>query len=62
MLPNISSNDLIFTADKEYNNEYNSKKMSEIYNMKFDIPIYLIIKKGKKKIKFYKKLMEFLIK
>ena len=30
ILPNISLNDLIFIADKEYNYEYNSKKMSEI--------------------------------
>ena len=61
MLPNINSNDLIFTADKEYNYEYNSKKLSEIYYMKFYFPIYLIIKKRKKKLSFIK-LMEFMIK
>ena len=46
ILPNISLNNLIFITDKEYNYEYNSKKMSEIngiydqmtlYTMKYNI-------------------------
>ena len=42
MLPNINSNDLIFTADKEYNYEYNSKKLSEINGIYDQMTLYAV--------------------
>ena len=42
ILPNISLNNLIFIADKEYNYEYNSKKMSEINGIYDLMTLYAI--------------------
>lgn len=54
ILSNISSNDLIFTADKEYNYEYNSKKMSEINGIYDQMTLYAVyqVNGGKKTILF----------
>ena len=55
ILPNISSNDLIFTADKEYNYEYNSKKMSEINGIFDQMTLYAVYQvNGGKKAKRFK--------
>ena len=54
MLPNISSSELTFTADKEYNYEYNSKKMSEINGIFDQMTLFAVyqVNGGKKTISF----------
>ncbi len=47
-------NDVIFTADKEYNYEYNSKKINEIQGIEDNMTFYAVyqVGGGKKGIRY----------